>query len=406
MREGRWEKKRFVGTQLSGSTLGVIGLGRIGQTVAKRAVAFGMTVMAFDPYVNAETAEKLGVRLVDTLEQLLPAVDYLTLHVPENARTEHLIGRAQIASMKATACIVNCARGGVVDMDAVVEAVEQERLGGAAFDVFASEPPADYEFARHDRILATPHLGASTEAAQMAVAVQAAEQMVEALARHNYRSALNISAVPPEEMKILQPYCDLAARLGSLVTRIAVGHPRSLSVACKGEVARMDISPIVSYGTVGLMQAVFGAGVNIVSAPYLASERGIRVTSSTTVGLESGFTDLVEVTLETDAGQARAAGTVFGRKHARITQVNGFHVEIIPEGAVMVVYGNDVPGLIGKVGALLGDSGVNIARMAFGREKAGGRALLALNLDSSPGEDTVEQVKDLELVERAFVLDL
>ncbi|MFO7958811.1 MAG: phosphoglycerate dehydrogenase [Candidatus Brocadiia bacterium] len=406
MREGRWDKKKFLGSQLAGATLGIVGLGRIGQTVAKRALTFQMNVLAYDPYISSETASKLGVELVDELEEMLPRCHYLTVHVPENDQTSGLIGEAQVALMGTDARVINCARGSVVDQDAVVQAVEDGRLAGAAFDVYEQEPPPDFGFAQNPKILATPHLGASTEQAQLAVATEAAEQMVDALLRGHFRNALNVTAVPPEEMRALQPYCDLAAKLGRLVAQLSQSRPKAIEIACKGELAEQDIEPVINYGTMGVLEYMLGDVVNIVSAPHLAEERGIHITSSSTVGLESGFTDLVQVTLEADQGDTTAAGTVFGRKYARIVSIGPFHVEVIPRGHMMVVYGKDVPGLIGKVGAILGVAGVNVARMGFGRQEMGGTAILALNLDSGPDEDTVERIRRLDVVQKVIAVYL
>ncbi len=406
MREGRWEKKKYGGSQLAGATLGVIGLGRIGQAVARRALAFDMDVLAYDPYVGRDAASKVGVTLVDDLGELLGRCDYLTVHVPETEQTHAMIGPERIARMKQGACIVNCARGCVVDQQAAVTAVEEGRLGGAAFDVYVKEPPDDYEFARREEVVATPHLAASTDAAQMAVAVSAAEQLIEALQHHNFRNAINVSALPPEEMQAIQPYCDLAVRLGRLVAQLNPGRPEAIAVACRGGVAQDTIEPMVNYGAMGVMQASLGPGVNVISAPLLAADRGIHITSSSTVGGEAGFTDLVEVRLTTDEGEAAAAGTLFGRAHPRIVRIDEFYVEIMPEGHVLVVFGDDVPGLIGKVGLCLGDGGVNIARMGFGRRDAGGRALIALNLDAACDGATLERIRNLDDVHRVVPVEL
>jgi len=405
MRQGQWEKKKFVGTQLAGSDLGIIGLGRIGQEVAKRALAFGMTVRAYDPYVGREAAAKIGVELVEKLEDLLKTSDFLTVHVPEGEQTRGLLGTDQIALMKKGAFLVNCARGSVVDQAEALAAVKAGKLGGAAFDVFVKEPPDDFEFTRHDRVLATPHLGASTEEAQLAVAVEAAELIVDALKRRHYRNAVNFSTLSPEEMRVVQPYCDLAAQLGKLVAQLAVGRPEGLEVSCRGTVAQENVEPIVAYGAMGVMQSSLGAGVNIVSAPLLARDRGVRITGSSTVGAEAGFTDLVEVKLTTSVAATQAAGTLFGRQ-PRVVGIDGFNVEIMPKGHVLVVYGSDVPGLIGKVGATLGDAGLNIARMAFGRHEVGGKALLALNLDMACGKAVLDRIGALSVVERAVAVEL
>jgi D-3-phosphoglycerate dehydrogenase len=406
MREGRWEKKRFVGSQLSGATLGVIGLGRIGQEVAKRAAAFGMKVHAYDPQVSRERAERLGVVLAEDLQTLLAASDYVTVHVPETEGTQGLIGEQTIPLMKDGACVVNCARGAVVDQEAVVRAVVGGKLGGAAFDVFAKEPPEDYAFARHDRILATPHLGASTREAQAAVATEAAQQLVDALVRGQYRNAVNLSLLPPEEMKRLEPWCDLAARLGSLVAQLAGGRPEAVEVVCKGELAQGDTEPVSRYGIMGFMRSRLGPKVNVVSAPYLAAERGIRLTSVRTSGSEGGFTSLVEVRLTANGTVSAAVGTLLGRTHPRIVRINEFDVEVAPEGDLLIVFNNDMPGCIGAVGAALGGARINVARMSVARQQAGGNALLAFNLDSACDEATLARIRAFELVQRAVLVRL
>jgi len=409
MREGRWDKKKCIGSQLAGATLGVVGLGRIGQTIAKRAVAFGMNVIGMDPYVNREAAERHKVALVENIEQMLPDCDYLTLHVPQTESTTGLIDAESIALMKPTACIINCARGAVVDQDAVVAAVKDGRLGGAAFDVYTKEPVDDYSFAQHDRILATPHLGASTDQAQLAVATQAAEQMVEALLHNNFVNALNIPAVAPEEKVTLEPFCRLAERLGRLAAAINDGRPESILVSCRGELTHCDVRPVQTHGALGIMRSMLGNDVNIVSAPHIAEERGISVTSSSSEGTLTGFTDSVEIQYVTDTGTLSIAGTVFSHEHLRITNIDGFELELAPEGEMLFVFSKDMPGLIGQVGSILGTAGINVARMAFGRIPESGdaeRALLALNLDCPCTPEAIESIAALEVVEDVVTLAL
>jgi hypothetical protein len=288
----------------------------------------------------------------------------------------------------------------------VVAAVREGRLGGAAFDVYATEPPADYEFARHDRILATPHLGASTEEAQLAVAEQAARQLADALLRNQIRNAVNVTVLPPEEMRAVQPFCDLAVRLGKLAGCLASGRPVALEISCRGEAAERDIEPIVRCGTTGFMQGCLGEEANLVSAPYLAAERGIRITSARTSGPEAGLTNAVEVRLRTDAGESRAAGTLLGREHPRIVAINEFDVEVVPDGYVLVVFNNDMPGCVGAVGAALGDAGINIARMGVSRQKEGGNALLAFNLDSPCPQGLLDRMRGMELIQRVVAVVL
>jgi len=406
MREGKWDRKKFIGVELCGMTLGIVGLGRVGLAVAERAAGFGMKLVGYDPFISREVAAKLGVKLVDELAELLRTADCVTVHVPGNEQTVGMIGEEQIAMMKPGARIINCARGEVVDQDAVVKAVQSGHLAGAAFDVYAEEPPRSFEFARDDRILATPHLGASTEAAQMAVGTQAASQIIDALTVGHYRNALNMISVSPEEMASLRPYCKLAQRLGKSAGYINRGRPTSVQITCFGELAEHNTEPVVNYGVTGVLQSMLGDTVNIVSAPHLAEARGMRVTSSTSRTQEGGFTDQIVLRLTTDAAQTEIAGTVFERKHLRITRIDSFYTEVVPEGHLLMVFSRDKPGVIGRVGETLGRAGVNVARMTFGRTEAGGDALLALNLDSACDEATLDRIRALGDVQKAVLLPL
>ncbi len=406
MRDARWDRGRFMGAQLAGSVLGIIGLGRVGQEVARRAAASGMKVHAFDPQVSREKAESLGVELVETLEGLLSGSDYVTVHVPESDVTRGLIGAEQVAVMRDGARIINCARGSVVDQDAVVAAVKSGKLAGAAFDVYETEPPDDYEFARDDRILATPHLGASTEQAQLAVATAAAEQLIDVLLHGRVRNAVNAQLASADEMVVLQPYCDLAEQLGKLVAQLSTGQPEALEVSCTGGVADLNIDPIVHYGAVGMLASSFGGRVNIVSAPHLADERGIRITSTRTSGATAGFTDVIEVGVRTDEGEVRAAGTLLGREHPRVIRMAGFDMELVPEGHILVVFNNDMPGAVGWVGAALGEAGINIARMGVARQDVGGNALLAFNLDTPCDQALMDRIASHELIQRVVSVKL
>ena len=406
MRAGRWDRKKFVGAELARTTLGIVGLGRVGRAVATRAVAFGMKVIGHDPYISHEAAGQLGVQLRDTLEDVLKACDYLTVHVPGGDETKSMIGADEIALMKPTARIINCARGEVVDMAAVVEAVKDDRLAGAAFDVYKPEPPEDSGFAGDDRILATPHLGASTEAAQIAVGTQAAEQVADAILHEDYRNALNVAPVPPEEMAALAPFCELAWRLGQIAGVLNRGRTKSVDVLSRGELARHTTTPIVNNGVLGVLKAMLGNTVNIVSAPHLARERGIKVTSTASLDQQPGFTDLVTLKLVTDAGELEVAGTVFGGQHQRVVRVGSFYTEVAPEGELLLVFGADKPGVIGMVGKAVGAAGVNIARMTFGRTQAGGESLLALNLDDPCSQKLLDAVNGLSVVGRAVLVSL
>lgn len=406
MRADKWDRKKFTGAQLAGTTLGVIGLGRVGQAVAGRARAFDMKVLGLDPYITREMASKLGIQLADDIDEVLAECDYLTLHVPVNDETTGLIGSEEIEKMKPGARIVNCARGAVVDQDAVVEAVRDGKLAGAAFDVYTEEPPESYDFTQDDRILATPHLGASTQAAQEAVGAQAADQLIDALTEGHYRNALNIPSVPPEDMDALQPFCELVRKMGKMAGYLNRGRPASIEVACKGKMAEHDVTPVVNYGVMGVLQSALGTNINIISAPHLAGDRGIEVTGRSSTTSEAGFTDLVTLCLNTDQGEMQISGTVLGRTHPRVVQVAEFDTEVEPEGDLLMLFSPDQPGVVGKVGDTLGDAGINIAQMTFGRQQAGGEAMLALKLDSPCEKSTLEKLQTLDVVKKAVLISL
>ncbi|MFW6456785.1 MAG: phosphoglycerate dehydrogenase [Planctomycetota bacterium] len=406
MRDGKWDRKKFKGAQLAGKTLGIIGLGRVGRAVAQRARAFDMKLVGLDPYISRDKAKKIGITLHETLEDMLDEFDYLTVHVPVNDETTGMIGADEISQMKPSARIINCARGAIVDRDAAVEAVRAGDLAGAAFDVYTEEPPADHEFTHDDRILATPHLGASTEAAQQAVGAQAAEQLIAALQDGHYRNALNITSVPPEEMDALRPFCELTLKMGKLIGALNSGRLESMSVECKGDIAKYDITPIVNYGVMGMLQTVLGENVNIVSAPHIADERGIEIQGHSSNTTEEGFTDLVTVALSTDQGDIEVSGSVLGQSHPRVMRVAGFDTEIEPEGHLVLLFTPDKPGVVGDVGDTLGDAGINIGQMTFGRQQAGGNSLIALKLDNPCTDDTMKTLEQLDVVEKAVAISL
>ena len=406
MRAGKWDRKKFTGAQLAGTTLGVLGLGRVGRAVAERAKAFDMKVVGQDPYISREVASKLGIRLAESIDGVLEECDYLTVHVPVNDETTGMIGREEIEKMKPEARIINCARGAVIDREAVVEAVRGGKLAGAAFDVYVEEPPEDYEFTQDDRILATPHLGASTEAAQQAVGAQAADQLIDALKEGHFRNALNITSVPPEDMDALRPMCDLVRKMGMMAGFLNRGRPSSIEVTCKGEVADHDITPVVNFGVMGVLQSALGQNINIVSAPHLAEERGIKVTGQSTTTPEGGFTDLVTLTLSTDKDETTVSGTVLGKTHARIVAVDSFDTEIEPQGHLLMLFTPDKPGVVGKVGETLGNANINIAQMTFGRQQAGGDSMIALKLDSPCDKDVVEDLRTLDVINKAVLISL
>jgi D-3-phosphoglycerate dehydrogenase len=394
MKAGHWDRKSFSGTELYGKTLGLVGAGRIGGEVAKRARAFGMQVVAYDPFLIAERASALGIERAD-LDEVLRRADVVSLHVPLTDATTGLLGDRELALMKPTAVIVNAARGGVVREDSLVRALQEKRLGGAALDVFESEPlPADHPLRSLDNVVLTPHLGASTAEAQQNVALEIAEAVRAALVDGDLSRAVNAPGLGGDEMRRLQPLLNLAERLGVLAAALAQGGIARVEVRYAGSAAnglRLITATVVS----GALSRVVGSGrVNTVNALHVASAHGIRVDQ---IRLDSRdvFAEQLEVRATTDAGETRVAGALLGEAHPRIVRIDDFRVDMVPRGTLLVLRNQDVPGVIGRVGTLLGNAGINIAGYHQARLDVGGDALAVVNLDARVDQTILEALGDL-----------
>ncbi len=391
---GKWEKKKFAaGHQLAGKTLGVVGTGNIGSVVVDRAYGLKMNVVNFDPYVSAEAAARMGLKLMP-LDALLRTADFVTLHVPLTDSTRNLIGERQLGLMKRGAYLINCARGGLVDEVALAKALASGQLGGAAFDVFTTEPPpADHPLFAAPNFVCTPHLGASTEEAQAAVALAICEQLVDYLANGNVRNAVNVPSVSREVMEVLGPFITLAERLGSLVGQLAAENMSEFRVTVAGAVTQQPRRPLALAALRGLLSRAVEGPVNDVSAPAIAQERGIQLIEE--VREESReYASLITVTARGPKGDTTAAGTVFGHE-PRLLRLDQFEVESAPEGVLLVLRNQDVPGVVGQIGKTLGEAGLNIARMALSRRTAQQEALAILNLDSLAPEPVLQKLRAL-----------
>ncbi len=395
MKAGKWDRKKFNGVQLAGKTLGVVGLGRIGMAVAKRAVAMEMTVIGYDPFLSAEKAAENGIELVRDVDELVPRVDYLTVHTPLTPETENLFDAKRIARMKKGVRIVNGARGGIVNEDALADALESGHVAGAALDVFVTEPPpADHRLRKLDNALLTPHLGASTDEAQESVGVEAAELITAYLVRNEIRHAVNTAPVSGPEMAEMRLYLDLGYRLGRLLAQLNKAHPvRRARLQYRGEVANKKTKLVTGAFAAGLLADAV-TQVNLVNAALIAQERGIDLVETT--GSEAGdFSTLVSATVETaDGSTISASGTLFGNEFVRLVKLDRFHLDSYLDGLMLVYRHRDVPGLIGYVGTVLGKHGVNIADMTLGREKntPGGDSVAILNIDNEPSAAALAEV--------------
>jgi D-3-phosphoglycerate dehydrogenase len=398
MKAGRWEKSTFLSVELSHKALGVLGLGRVGAEVARRARAFGMQVLAYDPFISAEAAGALGVELVE-LADLYRRADFITVHVPLTPETTNLIDARAIAQMKDGVRVVNAARGGIVDEAALGAALQAGKVAGAALDVFEREPPAGSPLLPLSNVICTPHLGASSEEAQEHVAVEVAQQVLDYLLRGIIRNAVNAPSLPPELFRRIEPYLVLGERLGSLAAQLAEGRTAHVRIHYGGEIAGVDSAPLSVSVVKGVLEAILQSEgtVNAVNALRVARERGIRITDSRS-SEETDFASLITVSLATDRGETTVAGTLFNRREPRLVRIDEFRLEAPPEGYMLVFSNMDVPGVIGRIGTILGRHQVNIAGMHLGRQRPGGRAVSIVNVDSAiPGPvlDEIRRMPDI-----------
>lgn len=392
LKAGKWERKKFTGVELCDKTLGVLGLGRIGTEVAKRAQAFGMRVIAFDPYLRAEKANEIGVELV-TVDTLVERADFITLHMPLTAENKNLIGEKQLKRMKKTARIINCARGGLVDEKALAQAVAAGTIAGAALDVFEEEPPAkDHPLMSLPQVIVTPHLGASTEEAQIAVSVDVAQSVADYLLGRGVRNAVNVPAVDPEVLEQIRPTIHLAEKIGSLQAQLIEGQILQVDIHYHGQICKYETTPVTVAAIKGLLTPILAESVNYVNASVLAKERGIKITESKSSD-EQRYSNLIRVEVRTDKRCSVVAGTVFGREDVRIIRLDDFDVEAVPEGYILLIANRDVPGIVGQIGTLLGANNVNIAGMTLGRDVPGGQARTLLKIDSAVPDKLLEEIK-------------
>ncbi len=396
MSAGKWDRKKYTGSQLSGKTLAVVGLGRIGLSVAKRAQGLEMKVVGYDPFLSPDRASELGIELYRDVDELIPLCDYLTVHTPLTDETRSLINKERFAKMKNGVRIINCARGGIVNEEDLVEAIEAGQVAGAALDVYTSEPPQNKRLIAEDRILKTPHLGASTEEAQEMVAVEAADIISGYLLRNEIRYAINMAPISGTEMEDMRTWLDLTHRLGLLLAQLNKGGCVSKAkINYRGEISTRKTKLLTSSFATGLLESAMNDSVNIVNAEVLAHDRGIEIVETSSQETSS-FSSMITVTLETDQGSLTAAGTTFGNDFVRLVRLDDFPLEAFLDGVLLIYRHRDVPGLIGFIGTVLGKHDVNIANMALGRSinQSGGDSIAVLNLDSEPSKEALKEILD------------
>jgi D-3-phosphoglycerate dehydrogenase len=393
LKQGKWERNKLVGTQLAGKTLGILGLGRIGREVARRALAMDMKVMGHDPFLTADRAAQLGIEAVPDLDSLLTRCDILTVHVPLTDDTKDLIGERELNQMKKGSRVINCARGGLINEQALAAALQSGQLAGAALDVFVEEPPpADHPLLKLPNVVTTPHLGASTVEAQSSVAVEAAQLLVDFLTKGIVQFAVNMAAIDRAELQELRPYIDMARRLGLLHAQMDQGAIRRATLHYRGDVAAKNTKLLTAAFAAGLLETRLAESVNIVNAELLARERGIELIEEKS-SVKGDFSTLIKAVVETEKKSYTAAGTLFGNQYLRLVQLGPFHLDAYLDGIMLIFTHRDVPGMIGFIGTIFGKHKVNIAQMTVGREAAGGEAIGILNLDTPPSEDALKQVR-------------
>lgn len=408
LKSGRWERKKFIGVELQGKTLGIVGLGRIGRVVASRARAMGMTIVAYDPFIAQEQARDLEIELAP-LDEVYSRADFLTVHTPLTAETRGIINSEVLAKMKPGARIINCARGGLVDENALCEAIKNGTIAGAALDVFNQEPPpSDHPLLGLEQVIVTPHLGASTTEAQEGVALTVAEQMRDYLLTGALRGAVNVPMVGLKELSLMQPYILLAERLGRFQAQLVDKPVSEVRIEFAGEIVDIDAAPVTRAFLSGLLRDV-SARVNVVNAFLIAEERGIKVTT-TYVRTTGDSTPAIRTEIHAGDSKQSLAGTLFGygsqTREGRVTEIDGFHLEAFPHGHMLVTRNRDVPGVIGSVGTILGQGGVNISRFHLGRRERGGEAIAVIEVDAPPSKETLQALRSLEQVISAHLIEL
>jgi D-3-phosphoglycerate dehydrogenase / 2-oxoglutarate reductase len=405
--EGRWDRKLYMGNQLAGKTLGVIGLGRIGQAVAARAQAFEMKVIGFDPFLTDAQANKLGIETVATPQDMFGKIDYLTVHTPLTDETRNLIDADAVAKMKPGVRLINCARGGIYNEAAMVEGLKSGQIGGVALDVYESEPCTDSPLFGMPNVVCTPHLGASTEEAQTNVAVEAVELLINFFTTGEIRQSVNMSPLDAATLEDMRSYLNLSYRLGLLLSQVDHQSPKKCRLIFKGEVAEKDTRLLCNAFAAGLVENAMESEVNIVNAEMLLKSRGIELIEERSTDISS-FSSMITAEVTSSDRTAQASGALFGNDMPRLVQKSGCDLESYLDGVLMIFTHQDKPGVIGKVGSVFGNYDVNIAQMSVGRscQKPGGEAIGIMSLDNKPPAEAVADVIAIEGVQKAWIVNL
>lgn len=405
MKDGRWDKKLLQGREIYNKTLGVIGFGKIGSIVANRGRGLKMRVVVYDPVVTPDKIEKAGCESV-SLKELYSQSDYISVHVPKSKKTQGMINKKAFEQMKEGVMVINCARGGIVDEDALNEAMEAGKVAGAALDVFSTEPPPpDLPLLQRDNVISTPHLGASTAEAQENVAIMVARQLISFLKTNTVENAVNTPSVSGKDLEKLNPFLFLADRMGAMQAQLISGHVKEVKIEYNGNFRDMDLKPITTAFLTGLLELLSMEDVNSVNAPYLAKEDGIKISESTSDEAME-YNHLLTLEVITDEMSSTVSGTLFGRNYPRVVKINDFRLEMKPEGYLTLIHNLNIPGEIGSIGTLLGDYAINISKMTVGQEADGERNIVFLQTDSPLSEDMLEGLRNLPMAKSVIYLEL
>jgi D-3-phosphoglycerate dehydrogenase len=399
-----WERNKFIGIELQGKVLGLVGLGRIGREVASRMLAFGMQVIAYDPFVNEEFAKTLGIKL-KTLDEVYAESDYISIHSPLTDSTRNLINAEAIKKMKKGVRIVNCARGGIVDEKALSDAIKAGHVKGAAFDVFAKEPPVDWTLVETDGVVVTPHLAASTEEAQVKIAQEMSDVVIDFFTKGLMRNAVNVPTLDWESYKKIEPYINLAEKMGAFQAQILEGGVSGLSIEYAGDLNNMNTAPISVAFLKGFLGKMLDIPVNSVNAPLLAKERGIVIKEVKTQEIKD-YTSLIKSKIKTDKEELCISGTLFGHNNPRIVRIGAMDVDIILSGCILLLTNIDRPGIIGQIGTFLGKNNINIAEMQVGRREVGGEALTIVNIDGCVSAELAKQMSNFSGITKVKHVEL
>lgn len=397
LREKRWERTNFTGCELNEKTLGVVGMGRIGTNVARKARGLGMNVIGYDPFLDPARAQGHEFEIV-TLDNLIVRSDFITVHTPLTKETKGLLGTAQIAKMRKGVRLINCARGGIIDEKALHDALVSGQVAGAALDVFEKEPPFDSPLLNLNNVVFVPHLGAATQEAQVNVAVVVAEQMVEALKGGRVRNAINMPSMDPKILEELKPYLDLMEKIGSFHSQLAESYIRDIHVEYNGEIAKFDLKPLTLSLVKGILDKGMKGGVNYVNALVIAKEKGFQITETINNTVKD-YSSLLTVAIKNEKGSHSISGTVFGKTEMRIVNLDGSNTDFTPSGPMIWMAHQDKPGIVGKLGTILGNNGVNIAGLHVGRQEVGGKAVAMVNVDNEVPEKVLAELKGIPQIQ-------